>query len=77
MGTLLTARDYLRKYPGALLVSTDSQLARTWLRLGTQGERCDLLAVREDGAKLVVECIEVKTTKGKPRTHIDVEIGKA
>ena len=77
MGTLLAARDYLRKYPGALLVSTDSQLARTWLRLGTQGERCDLLAVREDAAKLVVECIEVKTTKGKPRTQIDVEIGKA
>lgn len=77
MGTLLAARDYLRKYPGALLVSTDSQLARTWLRLGTQGERCDLLGVREDGVKLVVECIEVKTTKGKPRTQIDVEIGKA
>lgn len=77
MGTLLTARDYLRKYPGALLVSTDSQLARTWLRLGTQGERCDLLAVREDGAKLVVECIEVKTTKFKPRTQVDVEISKA
>lgn len=77
MGTLLAARDYLRKYPDALLVSTDSQLARTWLRLGTQGERCDLLAVREAGIKLVVECIEVKTTRGKPRTQIDVEIGKA
>ena len=77
MGTLLVARDYLRKYPGALLVSTDSQLARTWLRLGTQGERCDMLAVRADGDKLVAECIEVKTTKGKPRTQSDVEISKA
>ena len=77
MGTLLAARDYLRKYPGALLVSTDSQLARTWLRLGTQGERCDLLAVREAGTKLVVECVEVKTTKGRPRTKIEPEIERA
>lgn len=77
MGTLLAARNYLRKHPDALLVSTDSQLARTWLRLGTQGERCDLLAVREEGEKLVVECVEVKTTKGKPRAHIDPDIDKA
>jgi Holliday junction resolvasome RuvABC ATP-dependent DNA helicase subunit len=77
MGTLLAARNYLRKHPRALLVSTDSQLARTWLRLGTQGERCDLLAVRENGAKLAVECIEVKTTKSKPRTQSDTEISGA
>jgi Holliday junction resolvasome RuvABC ATP-dependent DNA helicase subunit len=77
MGTLLCARDYLRRHPGALLVSTDSQLARTWLRLGTQGDRCDLFAVREEGARIVVECIEVKTTKGKPRSQSEVEISRA
>lgn len=74
MGGLLAARDYARRYPAALLVSTDSQLARTWLRLGLQGERCDLLGVREDVGKLVVECMEVKTTKGKPRSLSDPEI---
>ena len=77
MGTLLTARDYLRKYPTALLVSTDSQLARSWLRLGTQNERCDLLAVREDKEKILIECVEVKTTKFSPRTKEDIEINKA
>lgn len=74
MGTLLAARDFVRRHPGALLVSTDSQLARTWLRLGTQGERCDLLGVYESGGKLVVECIEVKTTRGAPRGATDGEI---
>lgn len=74
MGTLLAARDVLRRHPGALLVSTDSQLARTWLRLGTQGERCDLLAVYESETRLAVECIEVKTTKGAPRSCSDREI---
>jgi len=77
MGTLLAARDFLRRHPGALLVSTDSQLARTWLRLGTQGERCDLLGAYEAGGQLVVECIEVKTTKGAPRGPTDADISKA
>jgi Holliday junction DNA helicase RuvB len=77
MGALLTAREYLRRHPGALLVSTDSQLARTWLRLGTQGERCDLLGLYEENARLVVESIEVKTTKGAPRSRTDAEISRA
>jgi Holliday junction resolvasome RuvABC ATP-dependent DNA helicase subunit len=77
MGTLLTARDYLRRHPGALLVSTDSQLARTWLRLGTQGDRCDLLGLHEEGKQLVVESIEVKTTKGAPRSRTDSDISHA
>jgi len=77
MGTLLAARDYLRRHPGALLVSTDSQLARTWLQLGTQGERCDLLAVRDEAGRMLVECVEVKATKGKPRPPTDADIDKA
>lgn len=77
MGTLLAARDFLRRHPGALLVSTDSQLARTWLRLGTQGERCDLLGLAEIEGALVVECIEVKATKGAPRPATDSDISKA
>ncbi|MBB5030537.1 ATP-binding protein [Prosthecobacter vanneervenii] len=77
MGALLAARDYMRQHPKALLVSTDSQLARTWLRLGTQGDRCDLLGLREAHGHLIVECIEVKTTKGKPRDESDAEIARA
>lgn len=77
MGALLTARDYMGRHPDALLVSTDSQLARTWLRLGIQGERCDLLGVRESHGQLIVECIEVKTTRGRPRSITDAEIADA
>jgi hypothetical protein len=78
VGALLAARAYLRKYPGALLVSTDSQLARTWLRLGTQGERSDFFAVREqENGQVVAECIEVKTGKGKPKDLGSPEIEAA
>lgn len=77
IGTLLAARDFIQRHPGALLVSTDSQLARTWLRLGTQGERCDLLGVYESGGKLVGECVEIKTTKGAPRPLTDSDISNA
>ena len=73
-GTLLAARDHLARHPDALIVSTDSQLARLWLRLGKQGERCDLLSLREDAGRLVCECIEVKTSRGEPKrtTHADI-----
>ncbi len=77
VGTLLVARDYRRVYPDALVVSTDSQLARTWLRLGSQGERCDLLALRATDGRLVLEAIEVKTAKGGPRDPGNAEIIKA
>lgn len=77
MGTLLAAREYLRRHPEALLVSTDSQLARTWLRLGTQGNRCDLLGLHEEGGGIVLECIEVKTTKHAPRSATETEVSQA
>ncbi|MET2833050.1 hypothetical protein [Mesorhizobium shangrilense] len=60
-GTLIAARDYKDRHPDSLLVSVDSELARLWLRLSRHGERCDLLALRNDGDDLVVEVIEVKT----------------
>lgn len=77
MGALLAARAYRREYPNALLVSTDSQLARTWLRLGNQGERCDFFAIKFENKRLIVECVEVKTAKGKPRSVGDLEIESA
>ncbi|MFZ4779899.1 MAG: ATP-binding protein, partial [Terrimicrobiaceae bacterium] len=74
---MLAARAYRREHPDALVVSTDSQLARTWLRLGTQGERCDMLALRHEENELVLEAIEVKTAKGAPRAAGDPDIVKA
>ena len=58
---LVAARDYRARFPEALLVSVDTDLARLWLRLSRTGERCDLLALRKENGVLVVEAIEVKT----------------
>ena len=68
-GTLLAARDYANRFPGALIVSIDHQIARHWLRLGKRGERCDLVAVRREGEGIVIDAIEVKSTQG-PATAI-------
>lgn len=76
-GAMLAARAYRREYPDALVVSTDSQLARTWLKLGAQPERCDMLAFRSDEGQLVLEAIEVKTAKGAPRPAGHPDIVKA
>lgn len=74
-GMLVAARDYHARYPGALLVSVDTKLARLWLRLADaeSSERCDLLALRLAGDVLTVDAIEVKTTSGHagvPQTEI-------
>lgn len=63
-GTLLAARDYAGRHPGSLIVSADQQIARHWLRLGKRAERCDLIALRQEGEGLVLEAIEVKSTQG-------------
>lgn len=63
-GMLIAARDYRAHYPGSLLVSVDTKLARLWLRLTDSGERCDLLALRREDGVLTVDAIEVKTTGG-------------
>ena len=60
-GMLLAARDYRDRHPDALLVSVDTRLARVWLRLTNTGQRCDLLALRDEDGRLIVEAVEVKT----------------
>ena len=49
-GLIFAARDFQRRYPGALVLGVDHRLAQLWLRTGTQrlGERCDLLVLWKD-----------------------------
>lgn len=61
-GILLAARDYRRRHPHSLIVSVDNLVARLWLRLGQRGERCDLLCLRHEAGKFIIEALEVKTT---------------
>ena len=61
-GMLIAARDYRDRHPGALVVSVDTKLARLWLRLTHNAERCDLLALRSRDGVLTVDAIEVKTS---------------
>jgi Holliday junction resolvasome RuvABC ATP-dependent DNA helicase subunit len=77
-GMLLAARDYQKRYPKALLVSADSDLARLWLRLGNQRERCDLFALREEKGELFIDCLEVKTNLegGQPVEGTIIESAK-
>jgi len=61
-GMLLAARDYRLRHPDCLIVSVDDAIARLWLRLGRRGERCDLICLRREEDRFVVEALEVKTT---------------
>ena len=61
-GMLIAARDYRARHPGALVVSVDTKLARLWLRLADNAERCDLLGLRSEDGVLTVDAIEVKTS---------------
>jgi Holliday junction resolvasome RuvABC ATP-dependent DNA helicase subunit len=78
-GMLLAARDYQKRHPNALIVSADSELARLWLRLGRQRERCDLFALRQDKSELFIDCLEVKTNLegGQPVEGLVIEGARA
>jgi Holliday junction resolvasome RuvABC ATP-dependent DNA helicase subunit len=78
-GALLAARDHRQRHPDALLVSVDSEVARLWLRLSRERNRCDLLAVRRDGETFIVESIEIKASESRDliETEPDVRNAKA
>ncbi len=64
-GLLLAARDFQRRYPGALVLSVDHPLARLWLRTGSKivAERCDLMVLWKDETRNEFQLIaaEVQT----------------
>lgn len=76
-GTLIAAREYRKRFPQALLVSVDTQLARLWLRLAERGERCDLMGLRSNGNQIIVDAIEVKTVGTGSNEVAQSEIDKA
>lgn len=63
VGTVLAAYWYTSQYPGALIASLDSGLARQWLAVqGRSFERADLVGLRVGGSsELIIDVIEVKT----------------
>ena len=55
VGMLLAARQVRSEDVDALVASVDDKIARLWLRLGPAagGKRCDLIAVRRAGTRVV------------------------
>ena len=76
-GMFIAARHYRERHPEALLVSVDTRLARLWLRLSDNGERCDLLGLRHEDGTMVVDAIEVKTAGTGGDSVARTEIDKA
>lgn len=69
IGTVLAAHWYTTQYPGALIASLDSGLARQWLTLQTANhERADLIGLRQDErGDLSIDIIEVKAVEQAQR----------
>ena len=64
LGLAIAALRYKRKYPDAIIVGLDTQLAREWLSDRDDGKLPDLIAIRFAEAETVppaVDVIEVKT----------------
>jgi Holliday junction resolvasome RuvABC ATP-dependent DNA helicase subunit len=76
-GALLAARDHRQRHPDALLVSVDDEVARLWLRLGRERNRCDLLAVRREGEGFIVESIEVKASEARDLAETEPDVRNA
>jgi hypothetical protein len=71
IGTILAAAWYSKHYPGALVASLDSNLARQWLQCRAfSDERADLIGLRiNDSGDLIIEPIEVKTHEEGAEVH--------
>ncbi|MFZ2424079.1 MAG: hypothetical protein WA029_23355, partial [Anaerolineae bacterium] len=65
IGTVLAAHWYTTQYPGALIASLDSGLARQWLALqAASRERADLIGLRlNEQGNLIIDIIEVKAVE--------------
>lgn len=62
LGTAIAALKYKLKYPKAILVGLDTQLAQEWLSDREDGKLPDLIGIRlEDGNNAKIDIIEVKT----------------
>ena len=64
LGLALTALKYKAKYPDAVLVGLDTQLAREWLSEREEGKLPDLIGIRFNDSDLLpqtIDLIEVKT----------------
>lgn len=61
-GTLFVARAWKQEHPEGLLISADSDTARSWLGLGTSSIRSDLIGLYKKDGQYVFEIIEVKTS---------------
>ena len=74
IGTVVAAHWYALRYPGALIASLDSGLARQWLTLeAATRERADLIGLREDEqGNLVIDVIEVKAVADSSK---EVQVG--
>lgn len=62
LGTAIAAIHFRRKYPNAIIVGLDTQLAQEWLSDRDEGELPDLVAMRiNDDQSADIDIIEVKT----------------
>lgn len=62
LGTAIAAIKYKKKYPDALVVGLDTQLAQEWLTDREDGRLPDLIGIRlDDSDEAIIDIIEVKT----------------
>lgn len=71
LGTALTAINYKKKHPDALIVGLDTQLAQEWLSDREDGKLPDLIGIRlDDSGEATIDIIEVKTYSDSPNSFI-------
>lgn len=68
LGLAIAAIHYLRKYPDAILVGLDTQLAKEWLSGREDNQLPDLIGIRLE--EMVVDIVEVKTYRDNEHAFI-------
>ena len=68
LGLAIAAIHYLRKYPDAILVGLDTQLAQEWLSGREDNQLPDLIGIRLE--EMAVDIVEVKTYRDNDNAFI-------
>ena len=73
LGTMLVAKWYTTVYPGSLIASLDSDLAKNWLQgRSTSDQRADLIGVHLEDEVIVFDAIEVKSHKALAKSDFNL-----
>lgn len=70
IGMLVAARAYKHQFPDSLITAIDNEEARKWLRISDAKRRADLVGLRYEEGRFIIDAIEVKSMSDESQIFV-------